>query len=88
MAITVYTKPACPQCDMTKRLLDAACLDYETADITAPEQADQLAAFKAEGLSSAPIVDIGDAVIRDVATGRDVSRWAGFRPDLLGELSA
>lgn len=31
---TVYTKPSCVQCDMTKRYLDKAGVEYDTVDIT------------------------------------------------------
>ena len=32
--ITVYTKPACPQCNATFRALDKAGIDYTKVDIT------------------------------------------------------
>ena len=32
--ITVYTKPACVQCEATKRLLTKLDLEYNTVDIT------------------------------------------------------
>lgn len=37
--ITVYTKPACPQCRATPRALERAGLDYEAVDISADTQA-------------------------------------------------
>jgi glutaredoxin len=36
--ITVYTKPACPQCRATLRALERADLDYETIDISTDTQ--------------------------------------------------
>ncbi|PXX06343.1 glutaredoxin family protein [Mycolicibacterium moriokaense] len=37
--VTVYTKPACPQCRATLRALENAGLDYETIDISTDAQA-------------------------------------------------
>jgi len=37
--VTVYTKPACPQCRATPRALERAGLDYEAVDISADTQA-------------------------------------------------
>ena len=38
-AITVYTKPACVQCNATFRALDKAGIEYTKVDITDNEQA-------------------------------------------------
>lgn len=71
---TVYTKPACVQCDMTKRYLDKAGVSYETVDITTdPAALDMILGM---GFSSAPVV-ISEA-----------GNWAGFRPDMLEQLAA
>ena len=34
MAVTVYTKPNCVQCEATKRLMDKLEIKYDTVDIT------------------------------------------------------
>ncbi|MER7570049.1 glutaredoxin domain-containing protein, partial [Streptomyces sp. NPDC097941] len=39
MAITVYTKPACVQCNATYRALDKAGIEYDVIDITEDAQA-------------------------------------------------
>ena len=39
MAITVYSKPACMQCTMTKKKLDALNLDYDVVDISMDDEA-------------------------------------------------
>src|SRR5699024_1024604 len=52
MAITVYSKPLCVQCDATKRALDKADLAYETVDIT--EDPEALAHVKSLGYVQAP----------------------------------
>lgn len=54
--ITVYTKPNCVQCDMTKKFLDKEGLEYSVEDITTPENELQLEYFRAEGYMAAPIV--------------------------------
>ena len=39
MSVTVYTKPACVQCNATYRALDKAGIEYAVVDITENEQA-------------------------------------------------
>ena len=71
---TVYVKPSCVQCDMTKRYLDKNGVAYNTVDITQdPEALDMVLGM---GFSSAPVV-ISDA-----------GSWAGFQPDKLNLLAA
>lgn len=72
--ITVYTKPACVQCDMTKKFLDNAGLEYSVEDITSEANAAQLAYFMAEGFMAAPIV------VTDKKT------WSGYQVENLKEL--
>ena len=74
MSITVYTKPACVQCNATKRALDKAGLEYELIDLT--EDAEALEAVKAMGYQQAPVVMAGG------------DHWAGFRPDKIKALVA
>jgi len=75
LKVTVWTKSECSQCTMTKKFLDRKGIDFEEADLeTSPEQ---LQKFKDAGLLQAPIVVLGN-------NGRT---WAGFRPDLIEELS-
>lgn len=55
--LTVYTKPDCPGCRMTKRELDKAGAPYNEIDLTTrPDLVEQ---FRAEGLRSAPVVELG-----------------------------
>lgn len=74
MSITVYTKPACVQCNATYRALDRQGLAYEIVDLTQDEAA--LAKVKALGYQQAPIVIAGD------------DHWSGFRPDKISALAA
>lgn len=71
---TLYVKPACVQCDMTKRYLDKNNINYETVDIT--ENAEALEMVLSMGFASAPVV----------ITEND--SWAGFQPDKLEQLSS
>jgi glutaredoxin-like protein NrdH len=71
---TVYTKPSCVQCDMTKRYLDKAGVEYDTVDIT--EDPAALDMILEMGFQAAPVV-ISDA-----------GNWAGFQPDKLNLLAA
>ncbi|MGO1458498.1 MAG: glutaredoxin-like protein NrdH [Flaviflexus sp.] len=74
MTITVYTKPACVQCNATTRALNKAGLAYDTVDLT--EDAEALEAVKALGYQQAPVVMAGG------------DHWAGFRPDKIKALAA
>ena len=71
---TVYVKPSCVQCDMTKRYLDKNGIAYNTVDITQDPEA--LEMVLGMGFSSAPVV-ISDA-----------GSWAGFQPEKLNLLAA
>ena len=71
---TVYTKPACVQCDATKRLMDSLGINYETVDITQDEAA------------YTKIVDMGYQSVPVVIT--ESGAWAGFQPDKISTLAA
>lgn len=72
MAITVYSKPACVQCDATYRALDKKGIEYNVVDISADTEA--LEMVRALGYMQAPVVMAGD------------NHWAGFRPDQIAKL--
>lgn len=73
MSITLYTKPACVQCNATKKALDRAGLKYETVDITLDDDARDY--VMALGYVQAPVVEA------------DGEHWSGFRPDRIKALS-
>ena len=70
-AITVYTKPDCPQCTMTKKQLDVLGIEHDLVDVTADPKAHEY--VTGLGYSSAPVVVVN--------VGED--HWSGFRPDRL-----
>ena len=74
MSITVYTKPACVQCNATYRALDSKGIEYEVTDLS--EDPAALEQVKSLGYMQAPVV---------VA---DEEHWSGFRPDKINELAA
>lgn len=73
MTITVFSKPACTQCNATYRALDKKGLAYNVIDISQDEAG--LERLKALGFRQAPVVEAGD------------DSWSGFRPDKIEELA-
>lgn len=73
MTITVYTKPACVQCNATYRALDAKGIECVIHDLS--EDPTALEAVKALGYLQAPVVVAGE------------DHWSGFRPDKIDELA-
>lgn len=70
-AVTVYTKPSCPQCVMTKKVLDKLGIEHDTVDVTADPEAH--AYVTGLGYQQAPVVVVGDGE----------QHWSGFSPDKL-----
>jgi len=73
MTITVYSKPACVQCTATTRALDLRGLEYRVIDLT--QDAGAMQDVTEMGYRQVPVVVAGDA------------HWAGFRPDMIGQLA-
>lgn len=71
--VTLYTKPACVQCNATKRELDKLGIDYETVDISVDDKAREM--VMSMGHLQAPVVIAGE------------DSWSGFRPDRLRKLA-
>ena len=71
--ITVYTKPACVQCNATYRALDKAGIEYDVIDITENAQARDY--VMSLGYLQAPVVVAGDV------------HFSGFRPDEIKKLT-
>lgn len=73
MTVTVYSKPACPQCTATYRALDKKGIPYETLDISKDEGA--LERLKGLGFQQAPVVEFGE------------QSWSGFQPDRIDDIA-
>lgn len=74
MAITVYTKPACVQCNATYKALDKHGLDYQVVDISLDDEARDY--VMALGYLQAPVVVVDD------------EHWSGFRPERIKAVAA
>jgi glutaredoxin-like protein NrdH len=72
MTVTVYTKPACVQCDATKRTMDKLGISYEAIDVTANQDAFDMLVEK--GFKAMPVVNAGD------------EWWSGFNPEKINGL--
>jgi glutaredoxin-like protein NrdH len=70
--ITVYSKPACVQCEQTKKLLSKNGLEFDVIDIT--QDSDAYDKVVSMGFMSAPVVVTDD------------DSWAGFKPDKINGL--
>lgn len=65
MKISLYTTPNCPQCRISKKMLDEAKVEYEIIDLS--QNAEAMEMVKGLGYVSAPVVIAGN------------SHWSGFR---------
>lgn len=72
-AITVYTKPACVQCNATHKALDKSGVEYQKVDISVDSEAREY--VMSLGYLQAPVVVAGD------------EHWSGFRPDRIKALT-
>jgi len=72
MTVTVYTKPACVQCNATYKALDKLGVEYDIVDISLDAEARDY--VMALGYLQAPVVVAGD------------DHWSGFRPDRIKAL--
>ena len=76
--LTVYSKPRCMQCEMTKMWLDQNKIEYENVDIEVNPGAFEL--IKHYGFTSLPVVVIDDEFEDPNKT------WMGFQVDRLERL--
>lgn len=72
MTVTVYSKPACVQCNATYRALESNGIEYEVVDLT--KDAEAFAMVQELGYMQAPVVIAGDR------------HWSGFMPDRISDL--
>lgn len=71
--VTVYTLPACVQCESTKKYLANKDVPFEVVDLS--EDATAMEMVKSLGYQAAPVVVAGE------------DHWSGFRPDKLSALA-
>jgi glutaredoxin-like protein NrdH len=72
--VTVYTIPACPQCETTKSFLKKAEIEHRIIDVSKDAEAYNF--IKGLGYTQAPVVVFEDR------------HWSGFRFDELNALKA
>ena len=72
--VTVYTKPACVQCDATTRALKKLGIEFATVDLSLYDQARDY------------VMSLGHLQAPVVVTPTD--SWSGFRPDRISRLAA
>ena len=76
--LTVYSKPNCIQCEMTKIWLDQNKIPYDTVDTEAnPEALELLSHY---GWQTLPVVAIDDEI------SDNSKSWSGFQIDKLEAL--
>jgi glutaredoxin-like protein NrdH len=70
--ITLYSLPACVQCETTKRYLNKNGIEF--TEINMADNTDALDRVRDMGYTQAPVVVVGD------------TSWSGFRLDSLQKL--
>ena len=72
MTVTIYTKPACMQCNATHRAVDKAGIDYTTVDTTVDiTEAPTPASISSPSATSKP-----PSSSQVTSTGPDIARTA------------
>jgi glutaredoxin-like protein NrdH len=78
--VTVYTKDACVQCDMTKKRLRLAGIPFDEVAVDDPANAEALTYITEQrGFRAAPVVIVYNADDSERAI------WGGYRPDLIDD---
>lgn len=72
--VTVYSLPACSQCDSTKRMMKSLGIEYAEVDVS--KDASALELIKSLGYRSAPVVV------------SEEDNWSGFKRDKIEALVA
>lgn len=70
--ITVFSKNNCMQCNMTKKFLTNAGVDFD--EINLEEHPEKIDYVKSLGFTAAPVIEAGDTV------------FSGFQPSKLKEI--
>ena len=85
--LTLWKKPACPQCTGADLGFKAKGIKPAYKELLAPENADALAAFKANGLMQAPIIQF-PAVVDGDEVLFEARAVTGNRVDLIDAYAA
>lgn len=78
MALVVYSRDNCPQCNFTKEFLKKHDIPFKTVNVEVQDGA--LEILRHYGFQSLPVVSIDDELSDQTKT------WFGFRPDRLESL--
>lgn len=73
--VTIYSKPACVQCNATYRALDKRGIEYKVVDIS--QDPDALEYVRSLGYMQAPVV-----------VTEEGEHWSGFHPDRIAEIGS
>lgn len=73
--LTVYSKPNCIQCEMTKMQLNRNKIQFESVDVS--EHPEKLEEIKLNGFQQLPVVALDEYF---------ENAWSGFNVDRLEEL--
>ena len=73
--LTVYSKPNCIQCEMTKMWLNQNKIQFESVDVS--EHPEKLEEIKLNGFQQLPVVTLDEYF---------ENAWSGFNVDRLEEL--
>ena len=79
MDVTVFSKPACVQCNATYRALDKQGTEYGKVDVS--QDLNALEYIQELGFQQAPVVIYKDS------EGTILDSWSGFDPDKIAQLA-
>jgi glutaredoxin-like protein NrdH len=86
--VTVFTKNGCPQCDMTKTVLDGEGIEFKTINV---EEVDEIEVeIDGKMVKKAPIDYIKEDLkfsAMPVVVAEGHKPFSGFRPDILTTLN-
>jgi len=80
MTVTLYSKPACVQCNQSKKTFDKLGIEYNTTDVTVDDVAYEFVTGEL-GYKAAPVVVVKDD------KGEVVTHWSGFQLEKITALA-
>jgi len=79
IVVNVFSKPGCPQCVATAKLLGRLGIPFDKFDVT--QDPDAMEAAMVHGFTGLPIVDV------ETADGEVLAAWSGYRDTHLRRLA-